>query len=162
MRARLGAWFSGAGWFAGAAIGLFLFALLATLVEVQSPDVVLWTGQHVVGTEQGGVVIYEWHGQSYAVDAPGSGSSNAVSVYLDPADPNHAMIDSAAGRALSASLVGVPLAGGVVLLTVGLTRRYRWGRRQRRRAVSGPGQGLDQEFVARHLRELRGDDGTGQ
>jgi hypothetical protein len=51
-------------------------------------------------------------------------------------------------------LAAVPVAAGVALLVVGLTRRRRWKRRQLRKAP-GTGQVLDQEFVTRHLRELR-------
>jgi hypothetical protein len=44
------------------------------------------------------------------------------------------MVDNVADRALVASLIGGPVAGGVILLVVGLTRNYRWDRRQARRA----------------------------
>jgi len=154
MRARLGAWFDGAGWLVGSAVVLFVFALLVVLLEFQSPDVVLWTGHRVTGTEQGGIVYYRWQGQTYSVDAPGYGSSTAVSVWLDPGDPGNAMIDNAANRAVVASLVGLPLIVGVALLAVGPTRRYRWARG----VAPAVGYGLDPDFVARHLRELRRDD----
>ena len=154
MRARIRALFDGAGWFPGLAAALFVFAFLAVLLELQSPDAVRWTGQHVVGTEIGGIVSYRWHGQTYSLDAPGYGSSKAVSVYLDPADPSNALIDNLFLRTFEGSLVAVPLAGGVVLLVLGLTRRRRWQRRQLRVAPK-TGQVLDQEFVTRHLRELR-------
>jgi hypothetical protein len=156
MRARIRALFDGAGWFPGLAAALFVFALLAVLLELESPDAVRWTGQHVVGTEIGGIVSYRWHGQTYSLDAPGYGSSKAVSVYLDPADPSNALIDNPFLRTFEGSLVAVPLAGGVVLLVLGLTRRWRWERRQLR-AASRAGHSLDQDFVTRHLRELRQD-----
>lgn len=44
MLARVRGWFDGAGWFVGLAIALFAFALLAVLLELQSPDLLLWTG----------------------------------------------------------------------------------------------------------------------
>jgi hypothetical protein len=159
VRARIAALFDGAGWFVGLAIALFAFTLIMLLGELQSPDLVLWTGHRVVGTEQGGIVYYRWHGQNYSVDAPGYGSSKAISVYLDPASPDHAMIDNVYNRALAASLIGVPFAGGVALLCVGLSRNYRSRRRQLRRGVPADafGQGLDSEFVARRLDELRRD-----
>src|ERR1700724_635722 len=80
----------------------------------------------------GGIVRYRWDGQSYALDAPGYGSSKAVSVYLSPGDPNNGMLDNTADRALVVVLVGGPAAGGVTLLIVGLTRKYRWRRRRLR------------------------------
>jgi hypothetical protein len=159
VRIRVRGLFDGAGLFVGVAIVLFVFTLVAVLGELQSPDRVLWTGHRVVGTEQGGIVFYRWHGQSYSIDASGYGSSKAVSVYLDPGDPGNAMVDNAVSRAVVALLVGVPFAGGVALLTLGLTRGYRSRRRQLRRvAPADYGQGLDPEFVARRLKELRRDD----
>jgi hypothetical protein len=127
--ARLRKWFDGAGWFVGGAVVLLVIALVAVLLELQSPDRVLWTGQHVVGTEQGGIVSYRWHGQSYSLDVPGYGSSKAISVYLDPGDPSQAMVDNVADRVLAAVFILGPAAGAVVLLVVGGTRNYRWQRR---------------------------------
>jgi hypothetical protein len=156
MRARIRSWFDGAGWFVGLAAALFVFALLVVGLEAQLPESLLWTGHRVIGTEQGGIVRYRWDGQSYALDAPGYGSSKAVSVYLNPGDPNNGMLDNTADRALVVLLVGGPAAGGVTLLAVGLTRKYRWRRRRLRQEASSGGHGLDPDFVARQLRELRG------
>jgi hypothetical protein len=130
--AQVRSWFDGTGWFVGLAVTLFVFALLMVLLELQSPDLVLWTGHQVVGTEQGGIVSYRWHGQSYSLDAPGYGSSKAVSVYLDPGNPSNAKIDNVADRVGSGLLIGGPVAGGVVLLVAGLTRKHRWARRNAR------------------------------
>jgi hypothetical protein len=159
MRARIGSWFDGTGWYIGLAVALFAFALVMVLAELQSPDVVLWTGHRVVGAEEGGIVYYRWHGQNYSLNAPGYGSAKAVGVYLDPGNPAHAVIDNIAARALTGSLIGLPAAGGVALLTIGLSRRYRATRRQLRGAAAAPdfGQGLDPEFVSRRLKELRRD-----
>jgi hypothetical protein len=122
--------FDGAGWFVGGAVVLFAVALVALLVGLQSPDHILWTGQQVVGTEQGGIVTYRWDGQSYSLDAPGFGSSKAVSVYLDPGDPSQAMLDNVFDRVVAALLVLGPTAGAVALLVIGGTRNYRWKRRK--------------------------------
>jgi hypothetical protein len=126
--------FDGAGWFVGGAVVLLVVALLAVLVGLQSPDRVLWTGQQVVGTEQGGIVTYRWDGQSYSLDVPGNGSSKAVSVYLNPSDPSQAMTDNVFDRVLAALFTLGPVAGAVVLLVVGGTRNYRWERRKLKRA----------------------------
>lgn len=154
MPARMRALLDGAGVFVGLAVALFVFALLAALLELQSADAVRWTGQRVVGTEIGGIVSYRWHGQTYSLDAPGYGSAKAIGVYVDPSDPSNAMIDNPVARLIQGSLVIVPLAGGLAVLAVGLTRRWRWERRKAR-AVSASGRGLDPEWVARHLDELR-------
>jgi len=155
MLARIRGWFDGAGWFPGLAAALFVFALLAVLLELQSSDAVRWTGRHVTGTEIGGIVSYRWHGQTYSLDAQGYGSAKAVGVVLDPADPSNAVIDNMFPRLVEGSLVAVPVAAGVALLVAGLTRRRRWERRQLRTAPE-TGRVLDQEFVSRHLRDLRG------
>jgi hypothetical protein len=138
MLARVRKWFDGAGWFVGLAIALFAFALLAVLIGLQSPDSVLWTGQHVTGTEQNGLVYYRWQGQSYTIDVTGNGSLKAIGVYLDPGNPSHAMIDNVFDRVAAILLVGVPVAGGVALLVAGGTRNYRWARRNAERAREDP------------------------
>jgi hypothetical protein len=160
MLARIRGWFDGAGWFPGLAAALFVFALLAVLLELQSSDAVRWTGQHVTGTEIGGIVSYRWDGQGYSLSAQGYGSAKAVGVDLDPADPSNAVIDNTFPRLVEGSLVAVPVAVGAVLLVLGLTRRRRWERRQMRTAPE-TGRVLDQEFVSRHLRELRQGDRDG-
>src|SRR5262245_3397586 len=106
MFARLRNWFDGAGWYVGLAIALFVFALLAVLVGLQSQDRVLWTGQHVTGTEQNGVVYYKWQGQNYTIEASGYGASKTVSLYLDPGNPSSAVIDNVADRVAAVLLVG--------------------------------------------------------
>lgn len=133
MLARVRESFDGAGWFVGLAAALFVFALLAVLLELQSPDLVLWTGQRVTGTEQGGIVTYRWHGQQYSLDASGFGSARDVSVYFDPSDPGSGMVDNLPDRILVSSFIGVPVAGGVALLVAGATRKSRHARRQIRR-----------------------------
>jgi hypothetical protein len=132
--ARVRESFDGAGWFVGLAAALFVFALLAVLLELQSPDLVLWTGHRVTGTEQGGIVTYRWHGQQYSLDARGFGSAPHVSVYLDPADPGSGMVDNLPDRILVSSFIGVPVAGGVALLVAGATRKPRRIRRKIRLA----------------------------
>ncbi len=61
----------GLGLFIGPAIALFVLALLVVVLELHIPEILLWTGHRVVGTEQGGIVFYQWHGQNYSLDAPG-------------------------------------------------------------------------------------------
>ena len=123
-------WYDGAGWFVAGAVVLLVFALLALLVGLQSPDRVLWTGQQVIGTEQQGIVTYLWHGQPYSIAAPGNGSAKAVSVYLDPADPSQAMLDNVFDRVAAGLLILGPVVAALVLLVLGGTRNYRWFRRK--------------------------------
>jgi hypothetical protein len=156
MRGRLSALLDGAGWSVGLAVALFAFALLFLALEFQSPDIVLWTGHHVVSTEQGGLVTFRWHSEAYTVDVPGYGSGNKVDVYFNPADPSNAVADNVPDRVTTGLLVGVPVIGGVAVLLAGLSRKRRWARRQSRGAASY-GSGLDPEFVGRQLKERRGD-----
>jgi hypothetical protein len=152
MRARLRGLLDGAGWSLGLAIALFVVALLAAALVAQSPEAVLWTGRHAVGTESGGLVVFRHQGRNYPVPVPGSGSAKAVSVYFDPGNPSDAMADNITDRLTTGLLVGGPLAAGVTVLVIGLTRKRRWARRQRTEF----GSGLDDTFVARHLQERRG------
>ncbi len=156
MVTRLRALLDGAGWSVGVAGALLAFALLAALVVAQSPEAVLWTGHHTVGTQQNGLVLFRWQGRTYSVDVPGYGSARSVSVYFDPANPTQAMAENLPARLFTGGLVGVPVAGAVIVLLIGVTRKRRWARRDRR--ADGPrfGTGLDPEFVAQQLQQQRG------
>jgi len=156
VRGRLGAVLDGAGWSVGLAAALFVFALLYVALDFQSPEIVLWTGHHVVATEQQGLATFRWQGQAYTVDVPGFGSGNKVDIYFSPGDPSGAMADNVPDRVFAGLLVGVPVLAGVAVLVAGLTRKRRWARRQRRQAASY-GDGLDPDFVARQLKAYRGD-----
>jgi hypothetical protein len=156
MGSRLRALLDGAVWSLGLAAALFTVALLAGFLVAQSPEAVLWTGHHTVGTEQDGLVVFRYQGHNYPVPVPGYGSAKAVSVYFDPGNPSDAMADNVTDRLTTGLLVGGPLAAGVTVLIIGLTRKKRWARRQRRQGRTGFGRGLDDEFVARHLQEGRG------
>ena len=155
MSRRLRSLLDGAGWSVGLAGVLFALALLAVVMVAQSPEAVLWTGHHAVGTERGGLVLFRWQGHPYAIDVPGYGSAKAVDVYFDPADPAGGMAGNLPDRMITGSLVGLPLLGGLAVLLAGLTRRWRWAQRQRRDTAAF-GRGLDPAFVARQLQERRG------
>lgn len=156
VRERLRGWFDGSGWFIGLAIAFAAAGILWLLAELQSPDVALWIGHHVTGSEQGGVVFYRWQGHTYGLDVPGFGSARAVSLYVDPRDPSVAMIDSPAGRAFADLLSASPFLLALALVAAGPVRNWRQRRRKRLgRIPSGFGHGLDEEFVARRLEQLR-------
>ena len=157
MRGRLGAVLDGAGWSVGLAAALFVFALLYVALDFQSPEIVLWTGHHVVATEQQGLATFRWQGQAYTVDVPGFGSGNKVDIYFSPGDPSGAMADNVPDRVFAGLLVGGPVIAGVAVLVAGPTRKRRWARRQRREAASY-GDGLDPDFVARQLKAYRRDE----
>jgi hypothetical protein len=131
--AQIRGWFDGAGAFVAGAVVLFIVAILALLLELQLPTAVLWTGQAVTGTERGGIVFFQWHGQQRTFSGPGYGSAKTVIVYLDPSNPDSAILDSNSDRIWPAMFVGVPALAGAALLLVGGTRNYRWKRRNAKR-----------------------------
>jgi len=158
MSARLRGLLDGAGWSVGLAIVLFVFALVAAALVAQSPEAVLWTGHHTVGTETDGLVVFRYQGRDYSAPVPGSGSAKAITVYFDPGNPSDAMADTPVHRLTTGLLVGVPLAAGVTVLVMGLTRKQRWARRRRRQQRLGRaefGSGLDDAVVTRLLDERR-------
>jgi hypothetical protein len=127
--ARIRGWFDGAGLSVAVAGALFLAAVLIALLALQSKSALLWTGQTVTGTEQGGVVSYHWQGRPYSVTVPGYGSAKALTLYLDPNDPGGAIPDNIGNRVGDVLGIGVPFLAGVVVLVVGGSRNYRWKRR---------------------------------
>ena len=48
------------------------------VLELHTPEILLWTGHRVAGTEQGGIVFCRWQGQNYSLDAPGYRSDVAA------------------------------------------------------------------------------------
>ena len=139
----------------GLAAALFAFALLFLALDFQSPQIVLWTGQRAVGTEQNGLVTFYWKHHAYTATTPGTGSAKAVSVYFPPGNPSDAIAESLPDRLTAVALFAVPVAAGVALLTIGLTRKRRWTRRWSREGTAQFGAGLDDDFVARRLQERR-------
>ncbi len=95
----------GVGWSVGLAAALFAFALLFVLLDLQAPESVLWTGHHVVVTEQHGLATFRWQGQSYTVDVPGFGSG-PVDIYFNPGNPSAAMAENVPDRLFAALFVG--------------------------------------------------------
>ena len=144
----------GVGWSVGLAAALFAFALLFVLLDLQAPESVLWTGHHVVVTEQHGLATFRWQGQAYTVNVPGFGSG-PVDIYFNPGNPSAAMAENVPDRVFAALFVGVPAIAGLGVLLAGLTRKRRWARRQSRKRASY-GSGLDPGFVARQLQARRG------
>lgn len=156
VRDRLRNAFDGAGWFLGLAVVLSFAGALWLLAVIQSTEVVLWIGRHVIGSEQGGIIFYRWQGHTYSLDVPGFGAARHVSLYVNPGDPSVAMVDSPVGRAFADLLSASPFIGALALVAAGPVRNWRQRRRKRLgRAPSGFGRGLDEDFVARRLEELR-------
>jgi len=147
--------FDGLAYYIAAAIVLLVTALLGFLaVRLSTDDMLLWTGTRVVGSEQRGIVFYDWNHRQYTLDATGYGTKPRVTVYLNPADPGHAVTDSLGTRVLDAFLTVVPLALGFLTVIVGVVRR-RTFRRNATAYSGGYGRGLDPAVVDRLLSEAR-------
>lgn len=143
------------GGYLGAAGVLLVFAVLAFLLFIQSPqDRVLWTGHRAYGTETGGVVRYHWQGEWYSLDVPGYGNAARVPIVFDPKHPDVVQRDTLVRRVTDVLFIGVPLILAIALLVLG---RFRHRIRRVRRPVSadGYGSGLDDELVQRLLAERR-------
>lgn len=121
------------------ATALIVLGVLCVLVELQSPSLVLWSGERVRGTNDGGIVYYTVAGEQRTLDAKGEGPAHPepATVYADPRDPSRDMIATPA-KWFDAFFVLVPFAAAGVVLAAGTARRRRFRRRvaaaeQRRR-----------------------------
>jgi hypothetical protein len=109
-----------------AALVLLVLGVLCVLVEVQSPSLVLWTGQPVPGTNDGGIVFYAVDGQQRTLNAPGDAPARPVpvTVYADPDDSSRDRVSSPAKWFDAAFVLGPFVAAGGMLVA-GVARRRR-------------------------------------
>jgi hypothetical protein len=136
-----------------AALALFA-GVLGLLVVVQSSDMVLWTGTKVVGSEHGGIVLYDFRGQQYSLDGRNSDTRAKVDVYVKRSDPATAQTNSAVDRGIDVGFTIVPFTLCLLALGAGLYHR-RATDTVRVREVREYGGGLDPEFVEAYLKRLR-------
>jgi hypothetical protein len=146
--------FDGIGGYVIVAGLLLFFSVLGLLVEVQSPDKVLWTGTKVVGSEQGGIVLYDFRGQQYSLDGAGVDTRARVDVYLNPSDPSNAELNSVVNRVIDLGFTIIPFTLSLLVMLAGLYHR-RAIDKVRIREVREYGGGLDPEFVEAYLKRLR-------
>jgi hypothetical protein len=146
--------FDGIGGYVALACLLLFFSVLGLLIEVQSSDKVLWTGTKVVGSESGGVVIYHYKGEQFSLDGTGFDNRAHISVYLNPANPDDAQVNSLAVRAIDLGFTVVPFTLAFAVLGLGLYRRRAMDN-VRVREVRDYGGGLDPEYVENYLKRLR-------
>lgn len=106
------------------AIALTILGILFVLLELQNPARLYWTGQVVEGTARGGIVYYQVHGEQHTIDDQRQAFSpgEKVTVYVDPADPSHALLPSPS-RWIDATAVLVWFVAALVLLSVSALRR---------------------------------------
>jgi hypothetical protein len=155
------------GWARIVSALLFAIGLLFALAELESPDLVLWTGKAVAGTEVGSIVSYSYAGAHFSFDArdrPAYDPPIRVVVYIDPRMPGAGVLNKPAARWAEATLVLAPFVAGIVL-AVGATWRCTQllAASERKRARGEYGSGFPSasiERIARVGRGQRGDAGT--
>ena len=112
------------------AIGLVVVGLLFLSVQVQSPSMLYWTGQPVQGTARQGLVFYAAGGEQYTLDntGPDLADGTRVTVYVDRADPSHALLLRPA-KWVDAGAVSIWFVAAAALLVLAPLRRA-WRRRR--------------------------------
>lgn len=117
-----------------AALVLVVLGVLAVLVQLQSPSMVCWTGERVVGTDDGGIIFYTVGDDERTLNDPHEAPPEPEPVRVC-ADPEDSSRDRVAGlaQAFDATFVLTPLVAAGVVVLVGLVRR-----RTRRRLAAQP------------------------
>jgi hypothetical protein len=139
---------------------LFVIGLLFALAELESPDLALWTGKAVAGTEVGSIVSYSYAGAHFSFDArdrPAYDPPIPVVVYVDPRIPGAGVLNKPAARWAEATLVLAPFVAGIAV-AVGATRRatQRLAASERTRARGEYGSGFPGGSIERIARVGRG------
>lgn len=113
-----------------AAVGLVLLGVLCVLVQLQSPSMVCWTGDRLVGSDEGGIIFYTVDGDERTLNDPHEAPPQPEPVRVC-ADPEDASRDRVAGLAqvFDAAFVLTPFAAAGVVLLLGAVRRRRVRRR---------------------------------
>lgn len=118
-----------------AAVALAL-GIVFMLVELQSPDLVIWNGRCVPAFFDGGVAHFTFGGQQFTADNPSLSdrTPRTVRVCFYPSDPNNGYIVHPAAYWVEGALVGGPFALAIILAAVGVLN----SRRRLRRPPSLP------------------------
>lgn len=123
------------GWYIGAAV-LFVVGVMFALLDLQSPSIVYWTGDRVVGTSQQGLVDYDYRGRHYTIDNERQSSTatdtEQLAVFVDPDHPGDGKLDSPE-RWIDLAVLVLWFGAAVVVLIVGSVRTRR--RRERMAAA---------------------------
>ena len=107
------------------AIVLLVLGVLFVTIEAQSPNWAYFTGDHVTGTVEGGIVYYRVDGRNYTQDDtrnPTGADGSKVSVYFYQDAPANARIDQPTRWIEGAAMV-VWFVGAVLLVLVSAVRR---------------------------------------
>lgn len=159
---RTDPWFDGMKPFVACACVLFVFGILALLLELQSASFVQWDGIKVHGDTYAGVTTYKYKGTTYSIDNTRVNATNLhhipTTVWLprsDPTDSTQAFIESAWDRWTDFVFLTGWFLGAFVLLVIGAVRQQIRRRRRDAMVAQRFGTGLDPEVVERMLTERR-------
>ncbi|TMD41902.1 MAG: hypothetical protein E6I88_06300 [Chloroflexi bacterium] len=100
----------------------FLFGLIFLLVELQSPDLVIWTGRCVPAFFDGGVAHYTVAGQQFTADHPPlvDRMPRTVTVCYYASAPVGGYIVHPGAYWVEGGLIGGPFALALILLAFGM------------------------------------------
>jgi hypothetical protein len=121
------------------AMVLLVFGMIVVSLEAQSQNWVYYTGQHVTGTVDGGIVYYRVGGEQYTLDdpqVPQPANGTKVGVYYHAGNPSAGMLDRPVRWVEGTGMLIWFVAAGVLLLVAGLRR----ARDSRRRAAAAADQ----------------------
>ena len=100
----------------------FVFGLAFLMVELLSPDLVIWNGRCVPASFDGVVAEYTVGGRQYSVDNPPlqDRTPRAVTVCYYPSDPSNGYIVHPAAYWLEGALVVIPISLALVIAFAGI------------------------------------------
>lgn len=111
---------------------LLVIGLVFVGLESQSQNWVYYTGQHVTGTVQGGIVFYKVAGETYTQDdtsVPTPPDGTQVKVYFHRGDPSEGLLDRPV-RWIEELAMAFWFVAAALLLVLGAARRS-WKVRRR-------------------------------
>jgi len=138
---------------------MVVFGVLSIVLEVQSPSFTMFDGIKVHGSTLDGVTTYNYDHEHFRIidQVDRSTHRHPTTVYLsrsDPTDPSQAYIAQTSVWWIDVVTTIGPFVVAIVLVLIGMVRDMR-----RRAAFADriglPGSGIPDNFVAKHLRELR-------
>ncbi|HET8559316.1 MAG TPA: hypothetical protein VFL69_02240 [Marmoricola sp.] len=109
------------------AIVLVVLGLIFVSLEAQSQNWVYYTGEHVTGTVDGGIVYYQVHGEQYTVDdtrVPQPADGTKIGVYYQQGDPSAVLLDQPVRWIELAGMLVWFVAAALLLLGAGLRRAH--------------------------------------
>jgi hypothetical protein len=103
------------------------FGLIFLIVELQSSDLVIWTGRCVPASFRDGLAYYVVQGQQFVAGDPSLPDSppRRVTVCYQPNAPDKGYIVHPAAYWAEGSVIAVPLGVAAIVMAIGLIRAAR-------------------------------------